>query len=204
MSLRQMVRRFRDADFRTADFRTADFRAGEGGNAVIETVVILPTLLLAWIGVFVFWEAFSSRSMVQKAGFVAADVLSREMVPVTDAFLDGLDASMEYLVDNRFDVASRFTSFTRTGANDTDVAVVWSYSPAGVMTAMTNADLVAQAAQLPKLTVGSTALIVDTRMNYSLPVSLPLASYAVPSSFSDSIVLRPRFLAKLCRSGTAC
>ena len=199
MSLRQKVRPFRAAKFKIADFKT-----GEGGNAVIESVMILPMLLLAWVAVFAFWEAFNSRSMVQKAGFAAADVLSREMVPVTDAFLDGLDTSMEYLVDNRFDVTSRFTSFRRTGANDTDVAVVWSYSPAGAMAALTNAELVAKAAQLPKLTVGSTALIVETRMNYSLPVSLPLASYVVPSSFSDSIVLRPRFLAKLCRSGTAC
>lgn len=178
------------------------FWSDDTGNAVVETVLILPALLAAWIGLFVFWEAFNARSTVQKAAFAAADVLSRETVPVTDATLDGLDRVMEYLVDPRFDVASRFTSFRRTGTLDSDIVVTWSYAPAGALAAMTTADLVARAANLPKLPVGATALIVDTRMDYSLPVSLPFAGYVVPSSFSDSVVLPPRFLPRLCRAGT--
>lgn len=180
------------------------FLTAEAGNAVIEGVLILPVLLLAWIATFVFWEAYSSRSAVQKAAFVTADVLSREMVPVADSFLDGLDNVAEYLVDPRFNVATRFTSFTRTGPADTDVAVAWSYSPTAAIAAMTTTDLVALSARLPKLTVGSTGLIVDARMNYSLPVSVPLANYVVPSSFSEMVVLRPRFVAKVCRVGSAC
>lgn len=180
------------------------FISDERGNGVIEAVMILPVMLMAWIGLYAFWEAFNARSSVQKATFVAADVLSREMVPVSDAFLDGLDTSMEYLVNSRFNVSSRFTSITRTGPLDSDVAVVWSYSPSSAMTALTTSDLVAQAATLPKLAAGSTALVVDTQMAYSLPFTVPIASYVVPSSFSDRVVLRPRFLPKLCRGTTAC
>lgn len=182
--------------------RLRRFVTDDRGHAVVEGVIILPALLLAWISVFVFWEAFSSKSTFQKATFAAADILSREMVPATDATLDGMDTVMEYLVDSRFDVASRFTSFARTGPLDADVVVTWSYSPSDAISAMTTADLVARAASLPKLTVGSTALIVDTRMDYSLPVSVPLATYAVPESFNESIVIRPRFVPRLCRAGT--
>lgn len=180
------------------------FCRDERGDAVIEAVLMLPVLAAAWIGLYAFWEAFESRSSVQKAAFAAADILSREMVPVTDETLDGLDAVMEYMVDSRFEVASRFTSFTRTGATDADVAVVWSYSPAGAMTALTTAELKLRAANLPKLATGSTALLVDTQMAYSLPVSVPFISYVVPASFADYVVLRPRYVPKLCRSGIAC
>lgn len=180
------------------------FGAGEAGNAVVEGVIMLPVMLMAWIGLYAFWEGFNSRSAVQKAAYVAADLLSREMVPVSDAFLDGLDNTVEYLVGQRFDVSTRFTSFAKTGTLDSDVAVVWSYSPGAAMATMTTADLVAKAAQLPKLAVGSTAIIAETSMAYSTPVSVPIASYVVPASFSDMVVLRPRFLAKLCRAGSAC
>ncbi len=180
------------------------FGASEGGNAVVEGVMMLPVMLMAWLGLFAFWEGFSSRSAVQEAAFVAADLLSREVVPVSDAFLDGLDNTVEYLVGQRFNVSTRFTSFSRTGTLDTDVAVNWSYSPGSAMAAMTSAQLVAKAAQLPKLAVGSTAIISETTMAYSTPFSVPIASYVVPASFSDMVVLRPRFLAKVCRAGIAC
>lgn len=179
------------------------FFAQERGNAVIETVIILPTMLVAWIALYAFWEAYSSRTAFQKAGHVAADLLSREMVPVTDATLTGLDTVMEYLVDGRFDVDSRFASYTRTGPLDTDVVVTWAFSTASAtLPALTTADLVARAANLPRLSVGSTALVVDTRMTYSLPMSVPVASYVVPSSFSQSVVVRPRFVTRVCRPGT--
>ncbi len=179
------------------------FIAQDRGNAVIETVIILPTMLVAWIAVYAFWEAYSSRTAFQKAAHVAADLLSREMVPVTDTTLTGLDTVMEYLVDSRFDVASRFASYTRTGPLDTDVVVTWSFSTeSATLPALTTADLVARATNLPRLTVGATALVVDTRMNYSLPMSVPVATFVVPSSFSQSVVLRPRFVTRLCRAGT--
>ncbi len=176
----------------------------EAGNGVIEGVVLLPVLLMAWLGVYAFWEAFNARSAVQKAAFVSADLLSREMVPVSNGYLDGLDAAVEYLVDSRFDVTTRFTSYTRTGPLDTDVQVLWSYSPSMLMQPMVNADLVALAARLPVMTTGSTAVIVQTQMAYSVPFRVPIANYVVPASFSDMVVLRPRYVTKICRANIAC
>ncbi len=181
------------------------FLRDEGGSAVIESMMIIPVILMAWIGTYAFWEAFSARGTVQKANFAVADILSREMVPVTDTFLDGLDTTMEYMVGPRFDVSARFTVYSKTGPNDTDVAVLWSYSPGTAMAVLTTAGLQARGANLPKLTTGSTAIVVDTQMAYSVPFRIPIASYVVPSSFSDTVVLRPRYLAKLCRAGaTTC
>lgn len=184
--------------------RIAAYLRDTSGTAVIETVLILPIMLLSWVALYAFWEGYNSRAAVQKATFVAADMLSREMVPVTNAYLDGLDTVMEYMVQQRFDVSSRFTAYTRTGTADSNVAVVWSYSPSGAMPALTTTALQARAASLPALSTGSTAIIVDTTMGYSPPMGVPFIRYAMPSSFSNTVVLTPRFLAKFCRSGIAC
>lgn len=183
------------------------FLHDERGNGVIEGAMMLPVLLMAWVGAYAFWEAFNSRSSVQKATHVAADLLSREMVAATAGFLDGLDTTIEYLVDARFDVSTRYTSFTRTGPNDTDVQVQWSYVPSlqtALQAPMTSSDLVGMAARLPKLSPGNSAVIVETQMAYSLPFTVPIASYAVPASFSNMVVLTPRFVPKICRDGVPC
>lgn len=180
------------------------FLLSEGGGAIIEGVMMMPLMLAAWVGLYAFWEGYNARDSLEKATFATADILSREMVPVTGALLDGLDNGAEYLVGPRFDVTTRFTAFRRTGANDTDVAVVWSYAPGSLRPAMTTADLVAMAGRLPKLTTGSMAVISETQMAYSAPSSIPFVGYVVPSSFSEMVVLRPRFVPKLCWAGSAC
>lgn len=183
---------------------TRRFVRSERGGAVVEGVLMLPVMVAAWIGLYAFWEGYNTRAALQKATFSMADMLSREMVPVSGALLDGLDGGAEYLVGPRFDVTTRFTGFRRTGPNDADVAVIWSYSPGELRAAMTTADLVAMAGQLPNLSVGTMAVIAETQMAYSAPTPVPLISYLVPSSFSERVVLRTRFVPKLCWTGVAC
>lgn len=180
------------------------FLRDDRGNGIIEGVIMLPVLLMAWVGTFAFWEAFNARAAMQKATYVAADILSREMVPVDDAFLGGLDTTVGYLVDDRFDVSTRFTSFERTGPGNTDVRVLWSRSFAQTPTPMTDVDLVAMANELPVLSQGNTAVIVETRMGYSLPFTVPIATYVVPATFNKQVVLLPRYLPKICHTAVAC
>lgn len=179
------------------------FWRDDRGNAIVEAVFFLPVLLVAWVGIFAFWEVFSARSAVQKAGYAAADLLSRQMVPVSGATLDGLDKAVEYLVGPRFDVTTRFTHFTRTGPLDTDVAVNWSYSTETQVPVLATPDLVAMAGQLPKLSVGSAGLLVQTDMAYRTPFAVPIVNYVVPEAFADAVVLRPRYVPKLCWEGAA-
>lgn len=183
------------------------FANDERGNGIVEGAIMLPVMLMAWIGAYAIWEAFASRSAVQKATHVAADLLSREMVAASTGFLDGLDATVEYLVDARFDVSTRFTSFTRTGPGDADVQVLWSYAPSlqtALQSQMTQEQLVTMAGQLPKLSTGNSAIIVETQMGYSMPFTLPIFSMVVPSSFSNVAVLMPRYVPRICREGTPC
>ena len=51
---------------------------------------------------------------------------------------------------------------------------------------------------------GAMAVIAETQMAYSAPTPVPLISYLVPSSFSERVVLRTRFVPKLCWTGVAC
>lgn len=180
------------------------FLRDDRGNGIVEGVIVLPLLLMAWVGAFAFWEAFNARAAMQKATYVAADILSREMVAVDDAFLEGLDTTVDYLVDDRFDVSTRFTSFERTGPGNEQVTVLWSRSSAQTWTPMADADLVAMADQLPVLSQGNTAVIVETRMGYSLPFKVPIASYVVPATFNKKVVLMPRYLPRICHSAVAC
>lgn len=175
------------------------FARDEKGNLLAELVLVLPFFLWSYLALFVYWDAYRSMNTVQKATYTVSDMISREMVPVSATYLNGLRNVMDYMLDADQDVRMRVTSVT-WNALASRFEVQWSYSPNNAMTPHTNATLLAHANRIPNMSDGDTVVIVETEVDY-----IPSFNVGVgDQTFEQFIVTRPRFVPRVCFDGVPC
>lgn len=84
----------------TLDARLRRFlRQDESGTLMAEAVLVLPFMLWSYLALFVYWDSYRAVNTVQKAAYTVSDMISREIVSITEAYIVGMDAMMEYLID---------------------------------------------------------------------------------------------------------
>jgi hypothetical protein len=165
------------------------FLREESGVLLAETVIILPILIWAFLGLYVYWDAYRSVTTVQKAAYTISDMISREMNSIDNDYITGLDDVMEYLVDEDQDVATRVTSVAWSVDNQR-FEVHWSRSDGPELSPLTTGSLQPLASQIPEMAEGDFAVIVEVRVPYSAAFDVGLTT----DYLSEFIVTRPRFL----------
>lgn len=165
------------------------FLRDDSGVLLAETVIILPLLIWAYLGLYIYWDAYRSVTTVQKAAYTISDMITREMNPISEGYITGLDDVMEYLVDEDQDVATRVTSIAWSVDNQR-FEVHWSRSDGGDLSPLTTATLQSLASQIPAMAEGDFAMIVEVRVPYQAVFDVGLTT----DNFSEFIVTRPRFL----------
>lgn len=183
------------------------FARNERGNLMAETVLVLPFLLWAYVGLFVYWDAFRSINTVQKAAYTVSDMISREMNTISLEYLEGMDDILERLIDPGLDVALRVTSIVcvaevegkcddEGGRNE----VHWSRSPDNAMAPLNTSDLPALAGQIPDMSDGDYVVVVEVAVNYTPAFDVGVSDMQL----EQFIVTRPRFVPRICMTGYAC
>jgi hypothetical protein len=163
------------------------------GALSFEAVLILPILVWLFVATFVFFDLFRTANTNAKAAYAIADLLSRQNVPVTQDYLDGLADVYSVLV------RSHQPSTLRVSSIDWDTVartyrIQWSRGTHGgeALDADRLADLVA-AGRLPELAVGETIILVETSLSYT-----PVVRMGIPAQrFTHVIPTRPRFVPRL-------
>jgi Flp pilus assembly protein TadG len=180
--------------------RLRRFRDDESGLILAEFVIVLPLLVWAFMALFVYWDVFRSMNNVQKATYAISDLISRQQNDLQADFIPGMQTTMDYLLPDTQLAKMRFTSVKWSVPNDR-FEVIWSRSPGGKMTQLNNASLQSYVTKIPVMAPTDTVVIVESEVPYtpSLKVGLD-PSY----TFSEFIVTRPRFLAKICLAGVSC
>jgi hypothetical protein len=175
------------------------FCQDDRGNVVAEAVLALPFLLWAYVGLFVYWDAFRSINTVQKAAYSVSDMISREMLTITPAYLVGMSSIIERLVDQDQDVALRVSSvyFDQAQARN---EVHWSISPHNAMQPLTTSTLQTFADQIPDMSDGDYVVIVEVAVEYTPAFDVGVANM----SLEQFIVTRPRFVPRICVSSVPC
>jgi len=176
------------------------YRDRTSGSMVIESIFAIPILALGMTGFFTFWDVYRSQNMVQKASYAVADMLSREMIPATPGFINGLETTLEFLI--REDARIRVTSIRRTSDGPTGVLgldVLWSYSPNNAMPVLTEATLNQIEPEIPMMAIGSNMVIFEVVSPYA-----PLTDILEVDTITEIVAMRPRFLPTLCMQGTIC
>lgn len=176
------------------------YRDRTSGSMVIESIFAIPILALGMTGFFTFWDVYRTQNMVQKASYAVADMLSREMVPATPAFLTGLETTLEFLI--REDATIRVTSIRRTSDGPLGLQgldVLWSFSPGNQMVPLTEATLTEVLDDMPMMAIGSNMVVMEVTVPYA-----PLTDILEVDSIREVVAMRPRFLPTHCMQGVVC
>jgi hypothetical protein len=180
--------------------RLRHFRDRSSGSMVIESIFAIPILAIGMTGFFTFWDVYRTQNMVQKASYAVADMLSREMIPATPAFIAGLEDTLEFLI--REDATIRVTSVRRTSDGPLGLPgldVLWSFSPGDQMVPLTEATLTQVLEEMPMMAIGSNVVVLEVTVPYA-----PLTDILEVDTIREVVALRPRFLPTLCMQGVVC
>jgi hypothetical protein len=149
-------------------------------------------LLLAWLGCFVFFDAYRAQSINVKAAYTLGDVLSRETNYVTPEYMDSLHALQALLTQTPEAKRLRVSVLRYDEARDR-VEVRWSQVRGGG-TALTTSTLAPLLPQVPELADGEVVILTETWVDY-----VPLFDVGIdPFTFRDLVATRPRFAIQLC------
>ena len=106
-----------------------NFTKSERGGLSVEAVFALPMLVWAITATFVFWDAFKTLNISQKATYTVADMLSRETGDVDDDYMTSMHEIFDFLAGEAGENGLRVTVVTlATNAvtgND-ELQLVWS------------------------------------------------------------------------------
>ncbi len=166
------------------------FLRREGGNAVIESVLLLPLLLWAAFGLYVFWDGYKVSNKLQKASYTVADIASRwQAVPLAASDVRGMQNLMEYMISEGDEPRLRVTSVIWVEARNR-FEVRWSCSMDPVpLPAYTTATLQLVADRIPETADGGTQIIVESEYDFA-----PLFDNGIEAmTFREFVPVRPRF-----------
>lgn len=174
-------------------------RQDESGTLMAEAVLVLPFMLWSYLALFVYWDSYRAINTVQKAAYTISDMISREMVSVTEAYIVGMDAMMEYMIDQDQDAKTRVTEITWSQINNR-YEVFWSRSPHNALPRLTTASLSSIADKLPMMADGDHVVLVEVEVNYEPSFNVGLGDQTI----KQFIVTRPRFVPRICLTGVPC
>lgn len=167
---------------------TERFRNDETGTIMAEAVLVLPFMLWSYLALFVYWDSYRSVNTVQKSAYTISDMISREMVSVSDAYINGMDSMLEYMIDQDQDAKLRVTSITWSELNNR-YEVHWSRSPNNAMPVLTTGSLTTISGRLPVMADGDFIVLVEVEVGYTPSFNVGLGDQ-VNTQF---IATRPRF-----------
>lgn len=172
--------------------RIREFLKDEDATLSAEAAIILPILLWAYGGMYVFWDAFKMQNINVKSAYTIADMLSREIVNITPEYIDGMAAMHNFLNRDRYVTRLRVSV---VGAQldpisgNTEFVLCWSEARGQGMERHTAISDIED--RIPMMAVGTEVIVVETEMDY---VPLLRRPYGLDErTFTNFIPTRPRF-----------
>ncbi len=167
--------------------RIARFARDLRGSLSMETVLVFPLLMWAYIAMFIYFDAFRVQSTNLKAAYAVSDLLSREAV-VNQDYIDGMNDVFDYLIASSDPTWLRVT-VVKWDENDDEYKVEWSHTtkgkPVHTDATINSPDVVSK---IPVLPVGDKVIVVETHMTYEPIFNVGLGQL----SLDNFIVTRPR------------
>lgn len=164
----------------------------DDGSISVEAMLMLPLLIWAFLGSYVFYDAYRAQFVNTKAGYTIGDILSRETGYITPEYLDSLHDLQSFLVARQDPIRLR-VSVIEYDDDAEDHSVIWSQNRGGGGT-IDDDDIDAMLGSIPLMSDGEKAVIVQTSMQY-----VPIYAAGIDIlQFDDFVITRPRFASQLC------
>lgn len=177
------------------------FRRAQRGIVAVELVLVMPMMIWAVLAMIVYFDAYRVNTQNVRAGLTIADMVSREMTPINDAYLTASQALLRGLIDHD-DAAPnlRVTLYTYRLASQSH-QVIWSRARGGPPP-LTNTTLAALATRLPVMEDSARALLVETEIDYRAPFTIGIGQFGnsnlAPTTLRTFNVVQPRFIPSVC------
>ena len=169
------------------------FSRDERGSISIEAVIALPMLVWAITATFVFWDAFKTLNVSQKATYTIADMLSREEVEITPTYLTAVHEIYDFLSESAGDNALRVSVVTMAVDPVTSAETLELVCSEGVGGIQGYDTIDPIRDRIPTLVVGDQMIVVETEQEWAPAFAVGLTSYR----FREVALARPRFAPQL-------
>jgi Flp pilus assembly protein TadG len=169
------------------------FRQREDGYLVVESALILPFLLWAFVALYSYWDGFRAVTQVQKATFVVSDLISREQRTVNDAYINGMRRTIDTMLPGDMESELRVTSIVWVQANNR-FEVEWSARSGTLAPLLTTALLSPLVGKIPTMSDGDTAVIVESWVDYDATFVM---GGIQDTRMNQFVVTRPRFAPRI-------
>ncbi len=165
------------------------FLNDERAAVAFETVLMTPILVWAFIGSFVFFDAYRVYNTTVKTTYMVADMLSRQTNMVYGHDIQGMADVADAIIRGSDDVEMRVTQI---GMVDGNYSIDWSHGVNGAAR-LFDANLDAISDQLPIMPNGERIILVETRVTYEAPFDIGLTV----ARFENFTLSRPRYAGQI-------
>ncbi len=177
----------------TAKSRLKEFLADTSASMSLEAVIVFPFLVWAYVGSFVFFDAFRAQNSNMKAAYTISDMLSRETDPITADYIDGLQRMYDFLVFKPRNPTSMRVTVVRWDEDANEYVVEWSQTTNG-LSPWTTETFASVEDRIPVLANGDTGILVEANTTY-----IPVFNVGFTEmDFNNFIFTSPRFAPRLC------
>lgn len=172
---------------------TSHFVRNENGSLSVEACFAVPILAWAIVATFVFFDAFKTLNISQKATYTVADMISREEAPIDDNYVDALFETFQYLAGESGPSAMRLTLVTMEVDEDTgDPVLMIDRSEGRNYADLDELDPIIN--RIPILSPGEQLIVVESVQQWTPAFAVGLATY----QFREVALARPRFAPRVC------
>lgn len=176
-------------------YRLRAFWRDESAVVALETVVMTPLLIWAYLMSFVFFDAYRVYNTSVKTTYMMADWISRQTNPVFEHDIEGMARINDSIVRGVGQSQMRVSQIANISGT---LDVEWTH-PINGMADLFDSDLPGLAGQLPNLPNGERIVLVETRITYEAPFGEGLTI----TRFDNMAVIRPRYAGQVtcCATG---
>lgn len=161
------------------------FARDERAAVAMETLIMTPILIWAFVGSFVFFDAYRVYNTSVKATYMVADMLSRQTSMVYGHDIQGMADVINTIIRGSDEVEMRVTQIGMVSGN---YQVDWSHGVNGAAQLFTS-NLDAISDRLPVMPNGERIILVETFSTYEAPFNVGLTV----TRFDDFRIVRPRY-----------
>lgn len=172
---------------------------------LVEFIIILPLIIWAYAGIYVFWDAYKAQNISVKAAYTISDLISRADVDITETGLDRMHQMTSFLnydqhpvrlrvsfVDMRQDAAGNpELELREDGSRVRGPAPVAPFDELQVKPFTPHTTISTLEPFIPMMAVGDSAIIVETELDYTPLFRFQIAPMR-PLILTNFIVTRPR------------
>jgi hypothetical protein len=165
------------------------FRRDEKGSFTVEAVVIFPLLVWAYTAMFVFWDAYKAENLAMKGAYTIADMISREVVPIDEDYIDGLNSIFGFLtgLDPTNEIRVSVVRMVTGSGGEPELDLVWSHATSTRMPALTDVQVIED--RVPLLALGDQLIVIEAIVGWE-----PAFNTGLPArDLYEIVIAKPRY-----------